>query len=108
MAEHPKCFKQLKAMPTIENKTFVDLSRAQGKVRKVQGHLDKALEEIKEIFSIYSHMVDCRAPTTNYTLFLLECYFLLRIKDIREGKPFDFTTVYEFVSCFREQEEGVQ
>ena len=34
--------------------------------------------------------------------------FLLRIKDIRAGKPFDFTIVYEFVSCFREQEEGVQ
>jgi hypothetical protein len=33
---------------------------------------------------------------------------LLRIKAIRAGKPFDFTIVYEIVSCFREQEEGVQ
>jgi hypothetical protein len=33
---------------------------------------------------------------------------LLRIKDIREGKNFEFTIVSEFVSCFREQEEEVQ
>jgi hypothetical protein len=66
------------------------------------------LEQIKEIFSVYSDIVACKAPTTNYTLFLLERYLLLRIKSIREEKPFEFTIVFEFVSCFREQEEGVQ
>jgi hypothetical protein len=108
MAEHQKVVKQLKAMSATENETFAELNRAQGKVKKVQAKLDKALEKIKEFFSIYSDIVDCRAPATNYTLFLLERYLLLRIKSIREGKPFEFTTVSEFVSCFREQEEGVQ
>jgi hypothetical protein len=108
MAEHQKVVKQLKAMSATENETFVELTRAQGKVNKVQGQLDKALEKIKEIFSVYTDAVDCRAPATNYTLFLLERYLLLRIKSIRAGKPIKFTTVSEFVSCFREQEEKVQ
>jgi hypothetical protein len=108
MAEHQKVVKQLKSMSATENKTFVELTRAQGKVNKVQGQLDKALEKIKEIFSVYNDIVDCRAPATNYTLFLLERYLLLRIKAIREGKPIEFTIVSEFVSCFREQEEKVQ
>ena len=33
---------------------------------------------------------------------------LLRVKAIREGKPIKFTTISEFVSCFREKEEKVQ
>ena len=103
MVEHQKVVKKLKAMSATENDTFSELTRAQGKVNKVQGQLDKYLEQIKEIFSVYSNIVACRAPTTNYTLFLLEHYFLLRVKAIREGKPFEFTIVSEFVSCFREQ-----
>jgi hypothetical protein len=108
MVEHQKVVKQLQAMSATENETFVELNRAQGKVKKVQGQLDGALEKIKEIFSVYSDIVACRAPATNYTLFLLERYLLLRIKAIRAGKPFEFTIVSDFVSCFREQEEGVQ
>jgi hypothetical protein len=66
------------------------------------------LEQIKEICDVYTDAIDCRAPATNYTLFLLERYLLLRVKSIRAGKPIKFTTVSEFVSCFREQEEKVQ
>jgi hypothetical protein len=95
-------------MSATDNETFVELNRTQGKVKKVQGQLDGALEQIKEICSVYSDIVVCRAPTTNYTLFLLEHYLLLRIKAIRVGKPFEFTIVSDFVSCFREQEEGVK
>jgi len=65
------------------------------------------LEQIKEIFSIYSDIVPYRDLATNYTLFLLERYFLLRIKSIRLGKPIEFTIISEFVSFFREK-EGVQ
>jgi hypothetical protein len=56
----------------------------------------------------YSDIVACKAPATNYTLFLLERYLLIRVKYIRAGKPFDFTTLSDFVSCFREQEDGMQ
>jgi hypothetical protein len=37
-------------MSTTENETFVELNRAKEKVKKVQGHLDGALEQIKECF----------------------------------------------------------
>jgi hypothetical protein len=66
------------------------------------------LEKIKDIFSVYSDIVACMAPATNCTLFLLEHYLLLRVKAIREGKPFEFTIVSDFISCFKEQEDGVQ
>jgi hypothetical protein len=108
MPEHKRVVKKLKDMLTTENETYAKLTRAQGKVKKVQGQLDKDLEQIKEICSVYSDIVAYRAPATNYTLFLLERYLLLRIKSIRVGKPFEFTTIFEFVSCFREQEEGVK
>jgi hypothetical protein len=66
------------------------------------------LEKIKEIFSVYSDIVACRAPATNYALFLLEHYLLLKVKAIREDTPSKFTIVSNFVSCFKEQEDGVQ
>ena len=97
MVEHQKVVKQLKAMSKIENETFYELNKAQGKVKKVQGQLDGVLDQIKEIFSVYSDIVVCRAPATNYTLFLLEHYFFLRIKAIRARKPFEFITIYDFV-----------
>jgi hypothetical protein len=95
-------------MSAMENETYAELTKAQGRTKKVQGQLEKSLEQIKEICDVYTDAIDCRAPATNYTLFLLERYILLRVKDIRVGKPIKFTTIYEFVSCFREQEEKVQ
>jgi hypothetical protein len=108
MSEYQKVVKQLQSMSTTENETFVEISRAKGKVKKVHGQLYGSLVQIKLIFSVYSNIVACKDPATNYTLFLLERYMLLRVKYIRVGKPFEFTTVSDFVACFREQEEGVQ
>ena len=70
--------------------------------------MEKALEQIKETYDVYSDAINCRAPATNYTLFLLERYLLLRVKAIRAGKPISFSTVPEFISCFREQGKKVQ
>jgi hypothetical protein len=95
-------------MLATENETFAELNIDKEKVKKVQVHLDGALEHIKEIFFVYFDIVACGAPTTNYTLFILEHYLLLRVKYIREGKPFEFTIVSSFVSCFKEQEDGIQ
>jgi hypothetical protein len=108
MEEHQRVVKQLKTMSAMENETYAELTKAQGKTKKIQGQLEKALEQIKEICDVYTDAIDCRAPATNYTLFLLEHYLLLRVKSIRAGKPIKFTTISEFVSCFREQEEKVQ
>ena len=89
-------------MTTTEGETYAALTRAQEKIKKVQAQLEKSLEQIKEICDIYSDAINCRAPATNYTLFLLERYLLLRVKAIRAGKPISFSTVPEFISCFRE------
>jgi hypothetical protein len=108
MAEHQRVFKQLKSMSAMENETYVKLTKAQGMTKKVQGQLEKYLEKIKEICDVYTDAMDCRSPATNYTLFLLERYLLLRFKAIRVVKSIKFTIISKFVSCFREQEEKVQ
>jgi hypothetical protein len=77
-------------------------------VNKIQIQFEKSLEKIKEICDVYSDAINYRSLATNYTLFLLECYMLLRVKSIREGNPITFSTVPEFISCFREQEEKVR
>jgi hypothetical protein len=105
--EHHKVVRQLRAMSTTKNETFVELNRAKEKVKKVQSQLNGALEQIKEICSVYSDILACKAPATNYALFLLERYFLLKVKPIRVGTPSKFTTISNFVSCFKEQEDGV-
>jgi hypothetical protein len=95
-------------MSTTENETFVELNKAKEKVNKVQGHLDGSLEQIKEFFFVYSSMLACRAPATNYAQLLLEHYLLLKVKAIRVGTPSEFNIVSNFVSRFKEQEDGVQ
>jgi hypothetical protein len=107
MTEHQNVFRQLQTMSTTKNETFVELNRAKEKLKKIRGQLDGALEKIKNVFSIYYDILACRAPATNYALFLLERYLLLKLKAIRAGTPSDFTTVSNFVSCFKEQEEGI-
>jgi hypothetical protein len=107
-AEHQNIVKQLREMKTKEIETYVELTRAQGKVKKVQTQLEKALEQIKEIWDVYSNAINCRALATNYTLFLLERYLLLRVKAIRASKPISFSTIPKFISSFREQDKKVQ
>ena len=80
VTEHQKIDKQLRAMSTTENETFVDLNREREKVKKVQGQLVGALEQIRNILSIYSDVLACRAPANNYALFVLEQYFLLKVR----------------------------
>jgi hypothetical protein len=100
--EHQNIVKQLKDMTQIESDTYATLSRAQEKVKKMQTQLEKDLEQIKYICDVYSDAINCRAPATNYILFLLERYLLLIVKAIKEGKPISFSIVPKFISCFRE------
>jgi hypothetical protein len=73
--EYQRIVKELKDMTTTEGETYAALTRAQEKIKKVQTQLEKALEQIKEICDVYSDAINCRAPATNYMLFLLERYF---------------------------------
>jgi len=74
--------KQLKTMLETKNEIYSELTKAQGKTKKVQGQLGKYLEQMKEICDIYTDAIDCGAHVTNYTFFLLKCYLLLRVKSI--------------------------
>jgi hypothetical protein len=105
--EHQNIVKQLKDMTTTKSETYAELTKAQGKVKRVQTQLEKDMEKIKEICDVYSDAINYRDPATNYTLFLLERYLLLRVKAIREGKPISFSTVPEFISFFKEEDEKV-
>jgi hypothetical protein len=106
--KYQRVVKELKDMIATEGETYVALTRAQEKTKKVQTQLEEDLEKIKHICDVYSDAINCRAPATNYVLFLLEWYLLLIVKAIRAGKPISFSTVLEFISCFRDQEEKVQ
>jgi hypothetical protein len=101
--EYQRVVKELKSMTATEGETYVALTKAQENIKKVQTQLEKDLEKIKHICDVYSDSINCRAPATNYVLFLLELYLLLRVKSIRAGKPISFSTVPEFISCFRDR-----
>jgi hypothetical protein len=70
--EYQRIVKELKDMTTTEGETYVALTRAQEKIKKVQTQLENTLEKIKHICDIYSDAINCRVPSTNYVLFLLE------------------------------------
>jgi hypothetical protein len=106
--EHQKVVKQLEDISATESEAYVELTKAQENIKKMQSQFEKALEQIEEICDVYSDAINCRAPATNYTLFFLEHYLLLRVKDIRVGKQITFSTIPKFISCFRDKEEKVQ
>ena len=74
----------------------------------MQAQLETTLEKIKHICDVYCDAINYRGPATNYVLFLLERYLLLRVKAIKAHKPISFATVPEFISCFKDQEVKVQ
>jgi hypothetical protein len=106
--EHQKVVKQLKDISATKSETYAELTKAQEKIKKMQSQFEKDLEQIKEICDVHSDAINCIYPATNYTLFLLECFLLLRVKAIIVGNSVTFSTVLEFISCFRDQQEKVQ
>jgi hypothetical protein len=100
--EHKKVVKQLKDMSSTKTETYARLTKAQENIKKMQIQFEKSLKQIKDICDVYFDVINCNTPATNYTLFLLERYLLLRVKSIRAGKPITFATIPELISCFRE------
>jgi hypothetical protein len=89
--EYQNFVTELKGMIETEGETYVALTRAQEKVKRVQAQLETTLEKIKHICDVYSDAINYRGPATNYVLFLLERYLLLRVKAIRaQVNPFPF------------------
>jgi len=57
------------------------------------------------VCSFYSDALSCQAPATNYALFQLEKYLLLKVKAVKAGKSIEMKTTPNFVKCFKEQNE---
>lgn len=97
---HEELRKKFEALTITKDETFTNFKDKQKKVEKSQAKVQKAKEKIETIFSLYSEALSCRAPATNYALFLLERYLLLKLKAIKAGKLVEFKTTPDFVKCF--------
>lgn len=60
------------------------------------------------LWSLYTDVLACRAPTKNYALFLLERYLQLKIKDVKAGKPIELKIVDDFINCCKHYGVKVQ
>ena len=74
----------------------------------IQEQVEQAKKKISTIFSLYNDALSCRAPTTNYALFLTERYLLLKVKVVRAGKSTTFKAIEESVHYCNDQDEQVQ
>ena len=100
--------KKVRELTLNENGTFDRFRQDEEKLNKVKTKLDRVMSQIDTIFSLYSGVLTCRSPATNYALFLLERYLLLKIKDVRASKPIKLKTTEEFISCRKEHGAKVQ
>lgn len=82
--------------------------RKRKKLKKVKTKLDRSRNQIDTIFLLYSYVLTCRSPATNYSLFLLERYLLLKVKAIKDGKPIELKATEDFISCCKEHGEKFQ
>lgn len=95
-------------MNTTESETFDRYQKAEEKIEKIKLRLDKVIAQTNTICSLYTNVLACRAPATNYALFLLEWYLLLKIKAIRVGKPIKLKTIADFINCSKQHGAKVQ
>jgi len=106
--EHQELLQKYKELAVIEYGTHSKLRMEKKKTEKLRGQLQKALEQTKEICSVYSDALSCRSSTKNYDLFLLELYLLLKVRAIWFGQPFEFTIVFYLINYFRVQKDNVR
>lgn len=84
--------KQFRELTITKNGTFDRFRQEEEKLKKVKTKLDRARNQIDTICSLYSDVLTCGSPATNYALFLLEWYLLLKVEAIRAGKPIELKT----------------
>jgi len=95
-------------MNTIESETFDRYRKVEDKVERKKLKLDRVMARIDTICSLYTDVLACRAPATNYSLFLLEKYLLLKIKAVRARKSIELKTVEDFINCCKQHDVKVQ
>lgn len=77
-------------------------------MEKIKFKLDRVVSQTNTICSLYSNVLACRSPTTNYAFFLLEWYLLSKIKAVRAGKPIELGTIEDFINCYKQHGVKVQ
>lgn len=102
---HQELRKKFETLTATKDETFAQYKAKQKKFEKAQVKLRKAKEKLETVCSLYSSTLSCRASATNYALFLLERYLLLKIKVVKASKSMEIKTTPDFVKCFREQNE---
>lgn len=94
--------KQFRELTITENETFDRFRKEEEKLEKVKLKLDRVMSQINTLCSLYLDVLTCRSPATNYALFLLKRYLLLKIKVERAGKPIKLKTIEYFINCCKE------
>ncbi len=104
---HKELRKKFEALTTTEDETFAQYKAEQKRVEKAQDKLQKAKEKLETVCSLYSNSLSCQSHATNYALFLLERYLLLKINVVNARKSMEIKTTPDFVKCFRDRNEKV-
>ena len=95
-------------MNTVESETFDKCRKVEEKLEKTKLRLDKVISQIDSLYSLYTDVLECRSPTNNYVLLLLERYLLLKIKVVRAGKLIKLKTNEDFINCCKQHGLKVQ
>lgn len=100
--------KKFRQLTITEDESFARFRQVEERLKKVKTKLDRVMDQIDTICSLYSDVLSCRSPATNYAMSLLERYLLLKIKAVKAGKPIKLKTTEEFISCCKEHGVKVQ
>jgi len=86
-------------MNATEGKIFDKYKKAKEKIGRIKLRLDRIIAQTYTICALYTYVLACRALATNYALFLLEQYLMLKIKAVRVGKSIELKIVEDFINC---------
>jgi len=68
------------------------------RIEKLKIRLEKVMNEMDTICSLYIDVLACRYPANNYALFLLERYLQLKIKVVKAGKSIELKTIEDLIN----------
>ena len=69
---HQELQRQFWEMNATESKTFYRYRKEEHKIERIKLKLDRVIGQTDTIYSLYTDVLACRSPATNYALFLLE------------------------------------
>ena len=96
---HQELLKKLNTLAATKDENSANLRGEQEKVKKAQAQLEEAMKQTNTIFFLFSNVLSCRSPATNYALFLLERHLQLKIKVLKAGNPIELKIVDDFINC---------